>query len=202
MALIFVTGNHYKYEEIKRIAAKHGLKVEMRDVACREIQADELGEVAGYSVKEACELIRKPCFVEDAGLFVQALRNFPGPYSNYVFRKLGNGGLLNLMAKERNRRAEFRSAVAYCEPGSEPVTFEGRVLGKIAPAASGTHGFGFDPIFIPDECDGRTFAEMPTGKKNELSHRARASEAFFKWYKQKKTVRRYHGRRSRISKGS
>lgn len=202
MALIFVTGNHYKYEEIKRIAAKYGLKIEMRDVACREIQADELGEVAGYSAREACELIRKPCFVEDAGLFVQALHNFPGPYSNYVFRKLGNGGLLKLMANERNRRAEFRSAIAYCESDSEPMTFEGRVLGKIASVAVGMHGFGFDPIFVPDEGDGRTFAEMSTGKKNELSHRARASEAFFKWFKQKKTVRRYRGRRSRISKGS
>ena len=202
MALIFVTGNHYKYEEIKRIAAKHGLKIEMRDVACREIQADELGEVSGYSVKEACELIRKPCFVEDAGLFVHALHNFPGPYSNYVFRKLGSGGMLKLMANERDRRAEFRSSVAYCEPGSEPVTFEGRAQGKIASGAKGTHGFGFDPIFIPDEGDGRTFAEMPTGKKNELSHRALASEAFFKWFKQRKTVRRYHGRGSRTPKGS
>jgi XTP/dITP diphosphohydrolase len=186
MALIFVTGNHHKFKEVQKIAARHGLKIEMRDVSCKEIQADELGDISACSVGEACEILGKPCFVEDAGLFVRALRGFPGPYSNYVFRTIGNEGLLKLMAGVNDRRAEFRSAVGYCEPGLEPVVFEGRVRGKITRGERGKHGFGFDPIFLAKT--NKTFAEMPTVEKNKHSHRAKAIEAFFRWYKQRKTV--------------
>ncbi len=186
MALIFVTGNRHKFKEVQKIAARHGLKIEMRDVSCKEIQADELEDIAACSVEEACGMLGKPCFVEDAGLFVRALRGFPGPYSNYVFRTVGNEGLLKLMAGVKDRRAEFRSAVGYCGPKTMPHIFSGRVRGNIAPKPMGSHGFGFDPIFIPERGDGRTFAEMSTVEKNEYSHRAKAIEAFFKWYTQKR----------------
>lgn len=185
MALIFVTGNRHKVEEVSELAARHGIELEHRDTPYIEIQADELEQVVRPGVQQACALLRAPCFVEDAGLFVRALRNFPGPYSNFVFRTLGNEGLLKLMTGENDRRAEFRSAVGYCEPSKRPEVFMGKVEGTIALKAKGTRGFAFDPIFVPSEGDGRTFAEMSTGEKNRLSHRARAIEAFFRWYKQK-----------------
>jgi XTP/dITP diphosphohydrolase len=190
MALIFVTGNRHKFEEVSEIAAKHGIKLEMRDLPCEEIQADELEEIASQSAVDACTLLGKPCFVEDAGLFVRALGGFPGPYSNYVFRKIGNDGLLKLMANVKDRRAEFRSAIGYCEPDSKPVIFSGMVRGKITPRARGSHGFGFDPIFLAERGGGRTFAEMKTTKKNELSHRAQAIEKFLKWYIQRRKAQR------------
>ena len=190
MALIFVTGNRHKFEEIGEIAAKQGLKLEMRDLPCKEIQADELEEVARQSAVDACTLLGKPCFVEDAGLFVRALRDFPGPYSSYVFRTIGNNGLLKLTVNMKNRRAEFRSAVSYCKPNSKPLIFSGRVVGKIALRPRGSHGFGFDPIFVPSEGDGRTFAEMAIAEKNALSHRARAAKKFLKWYIQRRKAQR------------
>jgi len=190
MALIFVTGNRHKFEEVGEIAAGHGLKLEMRDLPCKEIQADELEEIARQSAVDACSSLGKPCFVEDAGLFVHALRGFPGPYSSYVFRTIGNDGLLKLMASIGDRRAEFRSAVSYCEPGSKPSVFRGRVKGCIGFEARGSKGFGFDPIFSPDEGDGRTFAEMTITEKNELSHRAQAIKRFLKYYAQRKKARR------------
>jgi len=178
MALIFATSNRHKFEEARAIAAKHGVKLEMCDVQCDEIQADDLEDIASFSAKEACRILGKTCFVEDAGLFVRALRGFPGPYSNYVFRTIGNEGLLKLMASVKDRRAEFRSAVGYCEPGAEPIVFSGRSSGSITAKARGHHGFGFDPVFVSRRGDGRTFAEMPTEEKNAYSHRAKAIENF------------------------
>lgn len=186
MMLTFVTGNRHKLEEASEIAARYGIELEHRDIPYVEIQADELEQVVRPSVQQACALLGKPCFVEDAGLFVGALKGFPGPYSKFVFRTLGNEGLLKLMAGFEDRRAEFRSAVGYCEPGKRPEVFTGKVEGNLTLEVRGTHGFGFDPIFSPLEGDGRTFGEMTTGEKNRLSHRARAIEAFFKWHEQRK----------------
>ena len=181
MALIFVTGNRHKFEEVSQLAAEHCLRIEMRDVKYAEIQADELVTIACHGAKKACEKIRAPAFVEDAGLFVRALRGFPGPYSSFVFRAMGNEGVLKLMRGVSDRRAEFRSTIGYCEPGSEPVVFEGVVRGSITTALRGSRGFGFDPIFQPVDSR-RTFGEMNLAEKNEFSHRARAMKKFIKWH--------------------
>lgn len=188
MALIFVTTNRHKFEEAGKIAARHGIEIKRHDAPYIEIQADELEDVVRPGVQQACALLKVPCFAEDAGLFIRAFQGFPGPYSNYVFRTLGNNGMLKLMEGESGRKAEFMSAVGYCEPRQKPEVFMGKVEGTIAPEAMGTLGFGFDPIFVASEGDGRTFAEMSTSEKNRLSHRARALETFFRWYKQKEKV--------------
>lgn len=190
MTLIFVTGNRHKFEEVRQIADEYGVELEMRNVRGIEIQADELGDIARSSAVDICALLKRPCFVEDAGLFVRALRGFPGPYSSYVFRTIGNSGLLKLMVGMSDRQAEFRSAVGYCEPGSKPMVFRGRVKGSIGFKVRGSGGFGFDPIFSPDEGAGRTFAEMTIAEKNELSHRAQAIKRFLKYYVQRKKVHR------------
>lgn len=181
MALIFVTGNRHKFEEVSEIAANQGLKLEMRELACREVQADELEEIARQSAIDACASLGKPCFVEDAGLFVQALRGFPGPYSSYVFRTIGNKGLLRLMVGVSNRQAEFRSVVAYCKPRGKPRVFTGKVKGSISLETRGTQGFGYDPIFLAKHI-GKTFGEMKISRKNKISHRGRSFEKFIKWY--------------------
>lgn len=185
MAVIFVTTNRHKFEEAREIAARHGIEIEHKNMPYIEIQADELEDIIQVGVQQACALVKASCFAEDAGLFIRALRGFPGPYSNFVFRTLGNEGILKLMAGENDRRAEFRSAVGYCEPGQKPKIFTGKVEGTITLEGKGTLGFGFDPIFSPREGDGRTFAKMSTVEKNNFSHRARAIEAFFNWLKQR-----------------
>jgi XTP/dITP diphosphohydrolase len=190
MALIFVTRNRHKFEEVSELAARYGIELQQRDTPYIEIQADRLEDVVRPGVQQACALLGVPCFVEDAGLFVRALRGFPGPYSNFVFSTLGNEGLLKLLAGESDRQAEFRSAVGYCEPGRKPQVFTGKVEGSISSEAKGTGGFGFDPIFIPKEGDGRTFAEMSVSEKNRYSHRAKAIEAFFSWHVKKEKIKR------------
>ena len=186
MPLIFVTSNQHKFDEVSEIAARYGIEIRRCDVRPVEIQADSLEEVASYSAKEAVALLKEPCFVEDAGLFVPALRGFPGPYSNFIFRTIGNTGLLKLMAGEKDRRAEFRSAIAYCEPGKKPKVFVGKVEGDIAAEPRGSAGFGFDPVFVAKEGDGRTFGEMDTAEKNRFSHRSRSVDSFFNWFRKVK----------------
>jgi XTP/dITP diphosphohydrolase len=185
MAVIFVTTNRHKFQEASELAALHGIEIEHKDMPYIEIQADELEDVVRVGVQQACALLKTPCFAEDAGLFIRALRGFPGPYSSFVFRTLGNEGILKLMAGESDREAEFRSAIGYCEPGQKPEVFTGKVEGTITLEAKGKEGFGYDPIFSPREGDGRTFAEISTAEKNNFSHRARSIEAFFNWLKQR-----------------
>lgn len=188
MTLIFVTGNKNKFEEAKNLSDNYDVKIEHRNISYVEIQADELIDVVKPSAQQACEMVGAPCFVEDAGLFIDSLNGFPGPYSSYVFKTVGNEGILRLMEgiPEEDRSAKFRSAVAYCEPGGEPEVFVGEVEGAISKEMRGSKGFGYDPIFLPERGGGGTFAEMSTEMKNYLSHRAKAIEKLVKWYTRNK----------------
>jgi len=185
MTLNFVTSNLHKFEEVKEIAAREGIELVHSRTPYVEIQSDSLEEISNVGVQQACAIVKAPCFVEDAGLFVDALKGFPGPYSKYVFLTVGNQGILKLLEKEAKRGAEFRSAVGYCEPGGKPLVFIGKIRGAITAAPKGSGGFGFDPIFTP-EGEKKTFGEMPTEEKNRFSHRARAVEGLIKWLKKGK----------------
>ncbi len=112
-------------------------------------------------------------FIEDSGLFVEALRGFPGVYSAYVSKTIGYKGILRLMKGEENRKAYFKSVVCLKLKGEIKI-FRGKVEGRIAEKARGRGGFGYDPIFIPEGSD-KTFAEAPE-IKNRASHRKRALE--------------------------
>lgn len=190
MTLVFVTSNKNKFEEAEKIAENQGISLEHTNTSYIEIQADNLADVVKPSAQQAHEMIGSPCFVEDAGLFIESLNGFPGPYSSYVFKTLQNKGILQLMENTKNRRAEFRSAIGYYESNSKPKVFEGKVKGTIAKEMRGSKGFGFDPIFMPDEGEGDTFAEISTEMKNDLSHRAKAIEKFVKWYVRNKKAER------------
>lgn len=182
MNLIFVTSNRYKFNEAKSLAHKYGIDLEHCDTPYIEIQADNLKDIANTSVQQACALISSACFIEDAGLFIDSLKGFPGPYSSFIFKTVGNEGILKLMKDEDNRRAEFRSVVGYCEPGHKPKAFKGKAKGIITEEKRGSRGFGFDPIFSPENTGGITFSEMKLEMKNSFSHRSEAMEKLLKWY--------------------
>jgi len=178
--LWMATGNPHKHREARIVLMGYGLDLRRLDVKRLEIQADTLEEVAAYSVEHLPEAEVRPVVVEDAGLFIHHLRGFPGPYSSYALRTIGLGGVLKLMRDVPNREATFRSVVALRWRG-ETRLFVGEVEGRIAEEIRGSRGFGYDPIFIPDEGDGRTFGEMDTREKNTLSHRARAFRRLALW---------------------
>jgi len=183
--VFFATNNVNKFNEAREVLAESKIAVGMLRIKSLEIQSDSLEEIAQASVMEAFEKYRLPMVVEDAGLFIDALNGFPGPYSAYVYRTIGNKGLLKLMERMDTRKATFRSAIAYFSLQlKSPICFEGSVSGKIVHEerkADNKMGFGFDPIFKPDKSD-KTFAQMNVVEKCKRSHRAAAFRKFAGWY--------------------
>jgi XTP/dITP diphosphohydrolase len=180
MALSFVTTNEGKFREAQQVASEFGIELEHVPLPYLEIQSDKLEDIAKVGAQQAYAMLKRPCFVEDSGLFIEALKGFPGAFSSYVFKTIGNLGILKLMEGMENRRAEFKSTVGYCERETEVFIFTGVVKGRISTEIRGDKGFGYDPIFIPDG-EERTFAELSTQEKNVLSHRGKALRSFLSW---------------------
>ncbi len=181
-SVLFATSNRGKLQEARAILAPFGISVEQYDGKGVEIQADTTKEVAAYASKGAAGTAARAVLVEDAGLFVESLHGFPGPYSAYAFKTIGVAGIIALLrSSPGGRAATFVSSLAYCEPGGEPTLFEASVRGTITTKPRGTKGFGFDPIFIPDS-GGRTFGELTVDEKCSVSHRAGSMRKFAKWY--------------------
>jgi XTP/dITP diphosphohydrolase len=178
----FVTSNIHKFQEARRVLSEYKIATAKLKVEAVEIQDDNIENIAKASVLDAVKNCGLPVFVEDAGLFIEALNGFPGPYSRYVYDTVGVNGILKLMKNIEDRGAYFMSVIAFGSPEEQPVCFVGRVEGKISLRKRGTAGFGYDPIFKPLKGDGRTFAEMTTAQKNRFSHRAGALREFAEWY--------------------
>jgi XTP/dITP diphosphohydrolase len=178
-----VTSNIHKFHEARRVLSEYKIATAMlKKVDAVEIQDDDIESVAKASAVDAAEKCNLPVVVEDAGLFVEALKGFPGPYSSYVYRTVGNDGVLKLMVNVADRRAYFKSVVAFLSPEMDtPLCFIGEVKGTIVEEKRGAQGFGFDPIFKPSGSS-KTFAEMTVEEKNERSHRASAFRKFAEWY--------------------
>lgn len=174
--LRFVTSNRDKVREVRALLET---PVEQVEYDYPELQADSLETVATAGARDAYASLGEgdPLIVEDSGLFVDSLGGFPGPYSAYVEATLGIARVWRLAEPESDRRARFRSVVAYVDD-SGVETFVGEVEGAIV-APRGDGGFGYDPIFA---VDGRTLAERTTAEKNALSHRGRALRSFAEWY--------------------
>ncbi|MEM3616347.1 MAG: XTP/dITP diphosphatase [Candidatus Bathyarchaeia archaeon] len=183
--IFFATNNINKFNEARKVLGRYKIAVGMIRVKTLEIQSESLEEIAKTSATHAFKQCGLPLIVEDAGLFVEALNGFPGPYSSYVYKTIGNEGLLKLMEKSTNRKAKFQSMVAFfSEELNSPICFKGEVVGEITRELrrESHYGFGFDPIFKPVNSQ-KTFAEMSISEKNKHSHRARAFRKFAKWYK-------------------
>ena len=175
--LYFASSNKHKFDEAKSILNHYGIQLEFFKCTLEEIQADSIKDIAIHKAKAAFALCRKPVIIEDAGLQIPALNNFPGPYSSYVFQTIGNKGILNLVGT-RNRQASFRSVIVYCDRKQIHYS-SGIVSGKLSKVVRG-QGWGYDPIFIPDGKK-QTFAQIKD-EKNLISHRYKALERFSTWF--------------------
>lgn len=158
--ITYVTGNWAKIDSAKQILEPLGFTIDNVKMETLEIQADDVIEVAKYSAKWASEKLKCATIKNDSGLFVEALNGFPGVYTHYVDDTLGEDGLLKLMEGIENRNAYFKEAIAYCEYGHDPVVFVGITKGKIAKEKSGTYGWSWDFIFIP-ETENKTLGNFP-----------------------------------------
>jgi len=178
----FVTSNVHKFMEACPVLTEYGIATALLRFKTLEIQDESIENIAKTSASEASRKCNLPVLVEDAGLFIEALNGFPGPYSHYVYQTIGTRGILKLMRDVDQREARFRSVVAFCDTDGSLKTFHGEAAGKIAEEERGSFGFGFDPVFEPTEAPGKTFAEMTLMEKGKYSHRAKALRKFAEWY--------------------
>lgn len=182
--LYVVTKNRGKLREFRELIRESlRVKVEALNVEKVELQSESLEDIALYSALNAYMRFKKPLIVEDAGLFIEALNGFPGAYSSYVYKTIGVKGVLKLMEDVRDRRACFKSVVAFAFNEGLKL-FTGVVNGVISSTPRGSRGFGFDPIFVP-EGSTKTFAEMTLREKNKYSHRGRAVRSLALWVREK-----------------
>ena len=181
MKVLFLTGNKNKVVEANQILSNLGYEVEQFLVdgltpEFIEPQPSSIADVSEFKIQQALELISETessnnaLLVEDSGLFIESLNDFPGVYSSYISKTIGNEGILNLLVDKSNRNAEFR-AYSILYKNGKYFRALGICSGKISTQIKGSNGFGFDPIFIPESGDGRTFGEMTDHEKASKSHR-------------------------------
>ncbi|MBA7697737.1 dITP/XTP pyrophosphatase [subsurface metagenome] len=123
----FVTSNIHKFQEARRVLSEYKIATAKLRVGAVEIQDDNLENIAEASVLDAVKTCGLPIFVEDAGLFIEALKGFPGPYSKYVYNTIGTKGILKLMKNIEKRSAHFQSVIAFSSPDEQPICFRGKV---------------------------------------------------------------------------
>lgn len=171
----FVSSNRHKYAESQEILQSFGIRLGFLKSDLLEIQSDSIYDIARQKALNAYAKCKRPVIIEDDALAVRSLAGFPGPYSSYVFKTIGNAGVASLV--KGDRRAHFSAVIAFCDKSRRPVLFEGVTHGKISKKPRGD-GWGYDPIFIPSGKT-RTYAEI---EKNTLSHRYRALAKFASWF--------------------
>lgn len=155
----------------------HGYELEHIKTTYPEIQAETLEDTIRPGLEWLMQRHVVPLMIDDSGLFVEALKGFPGVYSSYVFKTIGCDGILKLMEGVKERSARFECCVGFVVPGGEPHISKGVAKGHISTAKAGTGGFGYDPIFVP-EGHTRTYAQFEVLEKNSISHRGRAIARF------------------------
>jgi XTP/dITP diphosphohydrolase len=182
LKLVLATANRDKAREIADVLSAFELVSRPNEVPDVDETADTLEDNARLKAEALCEATGEAAVADDTGLEVEALDGQPGVYSA---RFAGPDAtyadnvakLLTELDGMENRRARFRTVALVRFPDGGEVVAEGAVDGLIATVPRGADGFGYDPVFIPDGGDGRTFAEMTLAEKQAVSHRGRAFEA-------------------------
>lgn len=180
MEIVFATHNQNKLKELQAILPAHIELVSLQDIGCQEDIPETAPTIEGNALQKARYIKKhygKDCFADDTGLEVEALEGAPGVYSARYAGEAKNdtdniAKLLRELEDESNRKAQFRTVIALVQGEREHV-FTGICPGEITRKPSGTEGFGYDPVFLPQGQD-KTFAQMSLAAKSAVSHRAKA----------------------------
>ena len=183
MKIVFATNNQHKLSEIRQILGDRVEVLSLKDINC-DVDIPETGTTLETNALQKAQYIydhyQMNVFADDTGLEVEALGGAPGVYSARYAGGEGHDSeanmakLLQELGKNNNRRARFRTVIALIIQG-QVHEFEGIVNGEIIRERRGGEGFGYDPIFQPEGYD-KTFAELGVEVKNQISHRARATQ--------------------------
>ncbi len=182
--LYFITSNKGKYKEAANKLIEADFKVIQKNLGYPEVQANSLEDVVNFGVSYILERFHKPFIIEDAGIFIKNLNDFPGVYSADVFYKIGCKGILKLLdGIKKDRGACFKSVIAYVNSDKQIHVFAGECFGHIGFEEVGDNGFGYDPVFIPNG-ENKTFAEMTVDEKNRFSHRGNSLDRLLEFIKE------------------
>jgi XTP/dITP diphosphohydrolase len=188
MRIILATHNKHKVRELSELA-KDDIQFEPLpdDFPDIEETGTTLQENARLKAKFVHNQLGIPSLADDTGLEVSALEGTPGVMTarfageNATYKD-NCQKLLGELNGKPDRRAVFRTVLCFIDSGGEEHFFEGVVGGNISTEEHGSGGFGYDPVFIPrEDVTGRTFAEMNSEEKNQISHRGRALRSFLTW---------------------
>ena len=194
MEIVFATNNLHKLEELQQIIGSEIKILSLKDISCNE-EIPETKETLEENAREKSlyvyEKYHYNCFSDDTGLEIEALNNEPGVFSARYAGEQRNSEdnmqkVLNKLNNIENRKARFRTIISLIINGKE-FQFEGIVNGVIAEKKYGEKGFGYDPIFIPDQYS-KSFAELSSDIKNTISHRARAVNKLVSFLKEFKNI--------------
>lgn len=182
MKIIFASNNKNKVKEIQNQVPKSIQIVTLDEIGCTEDIAETGNTLEENAIIKANYITEKyglPCFADDTGLEIDALDGEPGVYSARYAGEEKNADknmdlVLQKLHNSTNRKAQFKTVIAL-NINKEQHLFTGIVEGEIRNEKTGINGFGYDPIFEPENL-GKTFAEMSLEEKNKLSHRGRAVE--------------------------
>ena len=182
MRLVLASANSDKAAEIAAVLDGFELVPRPPEVGEIDETGDTLEENALLKARAIREATGEAAVADDTGLEVDALDGAPGVYSSRYAGPDASyadnvAALLAALGDRADRTARFRTVAVACFPDGREVIADGAVEGTIATEARGDAGFGYDPVFVPDGLDGRTFAEMAAAEKNAVSHRGRAFRA-------------------------
>jgi len=189
MELVFATANRHKLKEVQAMLPGNLQIKSLSDIGFTGDIPETEATLEGNALLKVRYIHSRygvSCFADDTGLEVEALNGAPGVYSaryagvegtTEVRAKANVTKLLHELAGKTNRRARFRTVIAYIDADNREHLFEGAVNGRIIEEAIGSEGFGYDPVFIPEGYN-VSFAQMLLCEKNRISHRARAFRKF------------------------
>jgi XTP/dITP diphosphohydrolase len=146
----FITTNEFKFKSFTDAIDLDSYNFERLAVETPELQADDNRTIAEYSAKWAAEERQCPVITEDVGMYIKTLNGFPGPFLSQAEKQLGAEGFLTLLNDKAERDAYWEYAVAYCDPGSEPISFHAIQKGSITKEQVGTVGWPMGKIFVQD----------------------------------------------------
>lgn len=153
--ILFITTNAYKFSVAQKALESSQVELEQKalDYEVPEIQGFEVEEIAKWSASWVAEKLNEPVAVTDAGYYINSLNGFPGPYIKFINKWLNAGDILRLMDGKEDRSIEVRETLAYCEPGSEPIAFNGVARGTIALKRGTESNSPINELFIPEGSD-------------------------------------------------
>lgn len=192
--IIFATHNAHKIEEVSAILSPLNIQVLGGD-ACGLPEVEETGQTfeenALIKALAGVKFLNKPVLAEDAGLSIEGLNGAPGVYSaRFAQEKGGYPATFNYIMNElegKTRKAFYTSAMVLAFSETEYYVFKGYMHGEIAKEPSGTNGFGYDPIFIPEGFD-VTLGHIDSDTKNSISHRSKSIRQVYEFLKKRQEI--------------